>query len=234
MRRLSHAWPLLMIAAALTAVFASGLRHELSWHTLAAHEAALREQVSEHPARVAGAYFATYVVAVAIALPIAEFMTIAGGVLFGTMPGGGLAALGSATGAVMFFLAMRTSLGALVPRRPGGFRFLDRFREGLAREEFSYLLAMRLLPVVPFWVTNLAPALLGMRLAPYAAATYLGVIPGAFVFASIGAGLRGVIASGVRPDISVLFSPPVLLPLLALAALALLPVAWRRWRAAGA
>jgi uncharacterized membrane protein YdjX (TVP38/TMEM64 family) len=232
MRVLRHIWPLLLITAVLAGVFASGLRHELSWSALVAHEADLRELVADHPARMAIAYVAAYVVAVTVALPIAELLTITGGVLFGTVLGAALATLGAGTGAVLFFLAMRTSLGDLIARRPGG--FLERFREGFERDEFSYLLAMRLLPVVPFWVTNFAPALLGMRLRPYASATYIGIIPGALVFASLGAGFQGVLARGMRPHISVLFSPPVLLPLLALAALALLPVLWRRWKAARA
>jgi uncharacterized membrane protein YdjX (TVP38/TMEM64 family) len=232
MRVLRHIWPLLLIAVALAVLCASGLRHELSWSALVAHEADLRGRIIAHPAQMAIAYVAVYVVAVTIALPIAELLTVSGGLLFGTVLGGALATLGAGTGAVLFFLAMRTSLGDLVERRPGG--FLDRFREGFERDEFSFLLAMRLLPVVPFWLTNFAPALLGMRLGPYAAATYIGFIPGALVFASLGAGLQGVLARGMRPHISVLFSPPVLLPLLALAALALLPVLWRRWRAARA
>jgi len=86
--------------------------------------------------------------------------------------------------------------------------------------------------VVPFWLLNLAPALLGMRLAPYAAATFLGIAPGAAVFASVGAGLGGVLAADSPPDFGVLRSPAVALPLAGLVLLSLLPVAWRHIRRA--
>ena len=102
----------------------------------------------------------------------------------------------------------------------------------LQRDGFSYLLAMRLIPAFPFWLVNLAAAIGGMRLLPYATATLIGIIPATLVFASLGEGWATVLAQGRRPDLMVAFSPPVLLPLLALAALSLLPVAWRRWKAA--
>jgi uncharacterized membrane protein YdjX (TVP38/TMEM64 family) len=84
--------------------------------------------------------------------------------------------------------------------------------------------------VVPFWLVNLAAALAGMRLWSFGAATLLGIIPGTFVFASIGAGVRDVLAAGNRPDLALILSPPVLAPMLALALLSLLPVAWRKWK----
>jgi uncharacterized membrane protein YdjX (TVP38/TMEM64 family) len=73
-----------------------------------------------------------------------------------------------------------------------------------------------------------------MRLLPYGAATVIGVMPATFVFASIGAGLGEVLATGGQPDLTVIFSPRILGPLIALAALSLVPVAWRRRKRAGA
>jgi uncharacterized membrane protein YdjX (TVP38/TMEM64 family) len=103
-------------------------------------------------------------------------------------------------------------------------------RPRLARDGFSYLLAIRLVPAFPFWLVNLAAALCGMRLLPYVAATLLGITPATFVYASIGEGVESVLASGGEPDLAVIFSPRVLVPLIALAALSLVPVAWRKWR----
>ncbi len=88
-----------------------------------------------------------------------------------------------------------------------------------------------MIPVVPFWLTNLAPALVGVPLAAFAGATLIGIMPATFVFASVSAGVDSVPATGEQPDTSLIWSPPVLLPLVGLAALSLLPVAWRRWRA---
>ncbi len=229
MTLLRRTWPALLIPAVLAAGFATGLHRHLNWAALATHEAALHLLVARAPVLAAAAYLAAYATAVALAVPLGGLFTVAGGLLFGTLAGGMLAVAGATTGAVLLFLAARTALGPLLAARAGP--FLDRLRPRLQRDGFSALLALRLIPAVPFWLGNLAPALVGMRLGSFAAATFIGIIPATFVFASIGAGLRHVLAAGERPDLSLIWSPPVLLPLLGLAALSLLPVAWRHWRA---
>jgi uncharacterized membrane protein YdjX (TVP38/TMEM64 family) len=121
----------------------------------------------------------------------------------------------------------RTAFAGTMRRRAGA--LLDRIRPGLHRDGFSYLLALRLVPA-PFWLVNLAAALCGMRLLPYAVATLIGIIPATFVLAWIGAGVGDVLSTGQSPDLGILFSPRILGPLVAMAALALLPVAWRMVR----
>jgi len=95
---------------------------------------------------------------------------------------------------------------------------------GLRGNQWSVLLLMRLVPVVPFFLANLLPAFAGVRLWPFAATTMFGILPGALVFTAIGAGLGEVFARGETPDLGVVFTAPVLLPLLGLAALAALPL----------
>jgi uncharacterized membrane protein YdjX (TVP38/TMEM64 family) len=107
---------------------------------------------------------------------------------------------------------------------------LGKLREALRKDGFSYLLAIRLLPLFPFWLVNLAAAVSGMRLGPFALATLLGIIPATFVFSSIGAGVGSVLAAGGTPNLSIIFSLPVLGPLVGLAALSLAPVAWKKWK----
>ena len=136
--------------------------------------------------------------------------------------------VGATFGAVLLFLVVRLALRPVLARRFG--TLLERIRPGLEQDGFSYLLALRLIPAFPFWLINLAPALVGMRLLPYAAATLIGVVPAAVVFASLGAGVGGVLAAGERPEVGVIFSLPVLGPLIGLALLSLLPVLWRHWR----
>ena len=101
-------------------------------------------------------------------------------------------------------------------------------RARLRRDGFRYLLAIRLIPLFPFWLVNLAAALCGMRLGSYVAATALGIVPVTAVLAWTGAGIGTLLAAGQRPDLSVVVSLPVLGPLIALAALSLLPLVWRR------
>ncbi len=226
MRSLQRLAPVLILLAGLLAAWALGLQRLVTWDALAAHQAALLGLVADHPLLAPLAYVGVYVLIVALSLPGGVVMTVSGGLLFGTLAGTVLAVIGAAVGASLLFLAARHAFAEPLSRRASG--LLARVRPGLQRDGFSYLLALRLIPVVPFWLVNLAPALVGMRFAPYAAATLLGILPGTLVFASIGAGVGGVLAAGRHPDLSVVFTPRVLLPLLGLALLSLAPVIWRR------
>ncbi|MGH7043526.1 MAG: TVP38/TMEM64 family protein [Acetobacteraceae bacterium] len=228
MRALRHLLPLLVLVALGVALWRSGLMGDLSWAALARHQAELRAQVAAHPLIAPTAFVGLYALVVAFSIPEAALVTVTAGLLFGPWFGGGLAIVGATFGAVLLFLVARTALAGFVARRAQA--LLGRIRPGLERDGFSYLLALRLLPIVPFWLVNLGAALCGMRLFPYAVATLIGIIPTTLVFAWIGAGLGEVLAAGGRPDLSLIFSPMVLGPLLALAALSLAPVLWRRLR----
>ena len=232
MRLIRRFWPLALLLAAISAAWAAGLGQQISWASLARNQTALAGWVASHPITAPALYVVIYAVAVALSVPEAAVLTVAAGLLFGTLFGGILAAGGSTLGAVALFLAVRHHLADAIAARGG--RFLEKVRLGLERDGFSYLLAVRLVPAFPFWLVNLSAGLAGMRLLPYAAATVIGVLPATFVYASIGAGIGTVLAAGGRPDLGIVFSPHILGPLIALAALSLLPVAWRRWRRSGA
>jgi uncharacterized membrane protein YdjX (TVP38/TMEM64 family) len=228
-------WPLLLIPPLLFGLYATGLHGALSWSVVAARQSAWRAWADAAPISSAALYFSLYVVLVALSLPLGVWLTLAGGLLFGPLVGGVLALAGATAGATVLFLAMRSSIGPIcvtLATRAGAGRFMDRARAGLQRDGFSYLLAMRLMPVVPFWLSTLAPGLVGMRLAPFVAATVLGMIPATAVFAMAGAGLAEVLARGEEPELSLLFAPKLIFPLFGLALLSLAPIAWRRWRTA--
>ncbi len=220
-------WPLALIAAAAALAYLFGLHRLLSFESLAAHRSALAGFVSGSPVSAALLYVGAYVLVVAFSLPGGAVMTLAGGFLFGPWAGAALAVAGATLGASALFLAARHALAETLARRAGP--VLGRVRDELRRDGFWYLLSLRLIPVVPFWLVNLAPALAGMPFPAYAAATFLGIVPGTAVFAGIGAGLGQVLDAGGRPDLSVVFSPGVLLPLAGLAALSLLGAFGRRY-----
>jgi uncharacterized membrane protein YdjX (TVP38/TMEM64 family) len=221
---------LLPFAALVAGWLALGLQRQFNWSTLAAHQTELRAWVASSPLLAGAAYCATYVALIALSLPVGGLLTITGGLLFGAVLGALLAVSAASCGAILLFLLARGALAPALARRAGP--LMDGVRAGLQRDGFSYLLAIRLLPAVPFWLGNLAPALVGMRLAPFAAATVLGIMPAASVLAWLGAGVGDVLAAGGQPDLSILGTKPVLLPLLGLSALSLIPVVWRRWRPA--
>jgi uncharacterized membrane protein YdjX (TVP38/TMEM64 family) len=136
--------------------------------------------------------------------------------------------VGATAGATLLFLAARTALGGTLRARAGP--ALKRMEAGFKKNALSYLLVLRLVPIFPFWLVNLVPAFLNVPLRVYVIGTFIGIIPGTAVFASIGNGLGALLADCRKPDFGVVFQPTILLPLLALAALALVPVLFRRWQ----
>ncbi|MBK5928858.1 TVP38/TMEM64 family protein [Rhodobaculum claviforme] len=174
------------------------------------------------------AFMATYVAVVLFALPGALIASLTGGFLFGLFPGVLFNVVSATVGSVLIFLAVRWGIGARVAARMEVSEGrMQRFRAAIDENAFSALVSVRLIPVIPFFATNIAAALLGMRLAPFAGATFLGIIPGGFVYTWVGAGLGDVFARGETPDLGLIFEWPVLGPLLGLAALSALPTVLR-------
>jgi uncharacterized membrane protein YdjX (TVP38/TMEM64 family) len=156
----------------------------LSFETFVHYQVQLREMVAEHRLAMLGLYILVYVVAVSLSLPVSAFLTAIGGYLFGWFIGGAMASLSATLGATSLFLIARTSLGGPLLKRAG--RRMQQLAEGFRRQAFSYLLSLRLMPVIPFWLTNLAAAFFGMRLKSYILATWLGMLPVCFAFAVAG------------------------------------------------
>ncbi len=219
---------LAVVLAAGIAAWRGGVARYLDWPALAAHRAQWAAEIAAHPVAAPFAFTGVFALGVALSLPVALCFSLLGGLLFGIWLGGALTVLGACTGAVLLFLIARGLLAPFFQARFG--RQIARLRPGLERDGFGYLLALRLTPVFPFWLVNLAPALLGMKLAPYALATLIGMAPISFVLSAAGAGLGDSLAAGLAPSATMLLRPRILFPLLALAVLALLPVLRRRLR----
>lgn len=176
-------------------------------------------------------FMGIYIVIAGFSLPGATIATLAGGFLFGTFPGV-IYNVGAATiGAVVIFLAARWGLGEkLSAKMDASEGRVKAIKEGIDENQWSMLFLIRLVPVVPFFVANLIPALVGVSLWRYVVSTFIGIIPGGLVYTSVGAGLGEVFARGETPNLGIIFEPHVLLPILGLAALALLPVVLKALR----
>ena len=239
-------WLPLVILVAFTAVAVlNGWHRHVSLTALAAHEDALRDLVARHRIAALLGYVVLYAAATTLSLPGGAVLTIAGGFLFGWLCGAIAAHAGATAGAVLVFLVARTAIAE--PLRSAAGPRLDKLAEGFRKDAFSYLLFLRLVPVFPFWLVNLAPALLGVRLRTFVLATAIGIVPGLFVFAMLGAGLGGVFATE-RADYAAcvaakghelchfkihlknLISPGLLVAFAALGAFALLPVLVKKRR----
>jgi len=225
MRRLL---PVVILLLGLALFLLFGLEQYFSFEMLSRHHAELAAWVAAHVAQAALIYVLFYALAVAFSLPIAVVITPAGGFLFGVWLGALLSVIGATLGSVALFLAARTAFHDLFRARAGA--TLARLEDGFRRDSFNYLLFLRLVPVFPFWLVNIVPALLGMRLGPYTLATLIGIVPGALIYAGVGASFGTLIERGERPDFGVIFEWHILLPLLGLAALSLLPVLYTRLR----
>jgi uncharacterized membrane protein YdjX (TVP38/TMEM64 family) len=219
--------PLVLLVLAGPAFVLCGGHRYLTFASLADHREFLADLVAANTVLAAVAFILVYAGLTGLSVPGAMLMTLAGGFLFGPWQGTLYALTGATLGACVVFLAARAGLQGLIGRLgPRGQRLEAGFRE----DAFSYLLSLRLVPIFPFWLVNLVAGLTGMRLWTYVAATFLGMVPGAFVYASLGSGAGALIEAGQRPDRFMIFRPNMLLPLVGLALLALLPVGYKRWR----
>ena len=228
-RSVSRFLPLAVLAAGLAAFLALGGARWLSFEQLQAHHEAIAGWAEAHRTLAALAYLALYALVVAFSLPGALLMTLLGGFLFGLWLGALLTVLGATAGATAVFLAARTAFGDVLRARAGP--ALQKMEAGFRENALSYLLVLRLVPLFPFFLVNLAAAFLGVPLAIYVAATFFGIIPGTVVYSSVGAGLGAILERGEKPDLALVTRPEILGPLLGLAALALLPALYKRWKA---
>ncbi len=223
---LGGAVPLIILAVGLIAFFAFGFHHDLSFETLRENREALSVSVERSYVSAVVIYILTYVLVVAFSLPGGSLMSLTGGFLFGWLTGILYILIGATLGATLLFLAAKTALGDALHDRARG--AIKRLEEGFSRNAFSYLLFLRLVPAVPFWLVNLVPAFLGVGLRTYVLATFIGIIPGAAIYSSIGNGLGVVFDEGGTPDLGIIFKPEILIPIAALACLALVPVLYQK------
>lgn len=221
--------PLAILLAGLIAFFVLGGPRYLSFEQLQAHHERISAWIAAQGGFGPVIYVALYAAVVAFSLPGGLAMTLLGGFLFGTWFGACLTVVGATLGATAVFLAARTAFGDVLRAKAGP--TLQKMEAGFRENAFSYLLVLRLVPVFPFFLVNLAPAFLGVPLWTYVLATFFGIIPGTVVYSSVGAGLGAILQQGGEPDHSIIWKPEIIGPLLGLAALALVPVIYKRIKA---
>ena len=221
-------WPVVVIVAGLVAFFALGLDEYLSFAALSEHRQALLSWYQDNTLQLVGGFLALYVLVVALSVPGAVWMTIGGGFVFGLALGTALVVVAATVGAVVVFLVARYALGDYLRSKAG--TAMGRMEAGFQANALSYLLLLRLVPLFPFWLVNLVPAFLGVPLRTFIAGTFFGIIPGSFVFVSVGNGLGAVFDAGGTPDLGTIFEPEILASIIGLAVLALIPVAYKRFK----
>jgi uncharacterized membrane protein YdjX (TVP38/TMEM64 family) len=220
--------PLLMLVAVLVAFFALGLNKYLTLDLLKENREFLKGWVYAHKTEAVLLFIVAYIMVAAFSLPLGALLSVAGGFLFGSVFGAVWIVIGATIGATILFLVAKTALGE--PLRERFAAQIKRMEDGFRSNAFSYLLLLRLVPLFPFWLVNLAPAFLGVSLVTFVVTTAIGIVPGSFVFASIGNGLNALFEAGEQPDLSLvaLFSrPDFYIPIVGLALLSLIPIVYR-------
>ena len=219
--------PIALIAIGAAAAFMA-FGDYLSFDTLRDNREALLAWRDGNYVLAAGAFVLAYTLVVALSIPGALWMTLGGGFLFGVVGGSLLTVVAATIGATAIFLAARTSLGEALRAKAGP--WLQKLEGGVRENEVSYMLLLRLVPAVPFFIANLAPAFLGVRLTTYVWTTFLGILPATAVYSWVGAGLGDVLDKGGEPNLGLLFEPHIIGPLLGIAALAALPILIKAFR----
>lgn len=236
--------PLLAIIALMALVFAMGWHKHLSLEALGRNYDALSGYISDNLILAVLAYAALYVAVVALSLPGALALTLAGGLLFGWQIAAPVTVVAATIGATVIFLVAKTSLGEALAARAGP--AIIKLQKGFQENALSYLLFLRLVPAFPFFVVNLAPALLGVKLRTYVIGTALGIIPGTFAFSFAASQLKTVIektnaehaacvaANGETAcpyaiDPGNLVSKEIILAFAAIGFVALIPVIVKKW-----
>ena len=220
--------PLLVLAAVLIAFFALGLNKYLTLDLLRENREVLKTWVHEHKTEAVLLFILAYILVAAFSLPLGAVLSVAGGFLFGSVFGAAWIVVGATIGATILFLVAKSTLGE--PLRARFASQVKRMEEGFRTNAFSYLLLLRLVPLFPFWLVNLAPAFLGVSTLTFIITTAIGIIPGSFVFASIGNAANAAFEAGDQVDLSLgtlLTRPDFYIPIVGLAVLSLIPIVYR-------
>lgn len=219
--------PLLAIALVIILFFVFDLGRYLSFAALQEHRAFLLSFVGHNSILASLAYIGLYIFVVAFSLPGGAVMTISGGFLFGTLLGGVYAVIGATIGATLLFLVAKTSLGDYLLARAGP--GIGRLQAGFSENALSYMFVLRLVPLFPFFLVNLAPAFLGVPLRVYLIATFFGIMPATFIYALAGSGLGSVFDRGDSFSVESILTPQLTAALAGLALLSLIPVLYKRF-----
>ncbi len=212
--------PLAIITALIGTAWASGIMELASLEAIKAQRESLLEHVSTHPVLSITSFIALYTIAVALSLPIATILTLLGGFLFGSILGTIAIVIGASTGATILFLIARSAIGSTLREKAGP--LYDKVAENMKKNAIGYMLFMRLMPLFPFFLVNIVPALFNIRLLPYIATTVIGILPGTFVYANVGREL------GTIESLSDLASPQTLIAFSLLGLFALTPTIYKQ------
>ncbi|MGD9743484.1 MAG: TVP38/TMEM64 family protein [Dongiaceae bacterium] len=221
-------WPLLLLAGAAVIFLAFDFHGYINLEAVRENRALLLGLVDRHWLASFFAFFALYALLVALSLPVASIMTIAGGFLFGITVGGTASIVAETLGACIVFLVAQSAFGNLIKARAGS--WMERVEAGFQENALYYMLTLRLIPIFPAFIINLVAPFVGVSFRVYAIATLFGVLPSCIIFASFGAGLGAIFDADKPVALENVLTPTMVFALTGLGLLMLLPVFFKAWK----
>lgn len=214
--------PLSIIIILMLSAYLSGITQYLTFENIKENRQLILSYIDHYPFLMPCLFMLTYVVMTALSIPGGALLSILGGFIFGVPLSTIYVVIGATIGATVIFLAARTAIGSLLKRKAGP--FLSKMEAGLQKNAVSYLLFLRLIPLFPFWLVNIAPAFFNIKTRTYLWTTFLGIIPGAYVFTQAGNGLGAIFHSGEKFSVETVFNTEIKIALTLFALFALIPI----------
>jgi uncharacterized membrane protein YdjX (TVP38/TMEM64 family) len=228
MKKFRSFLPLVVLIAIGIALLSTGVLNRFRPDTLATEQASLQLQIAAHPVIAALIHVGVITLSISTGIPGVALLIMAGGMLFGILAGTVLSAVGVTLGALVLFLASRHAFGDHSHAHAPG--FAGTLRSGYLAHPVSYTFFLRLVPFFPFGGVTVGLAWLRCPLWLFLAATGCGGSVMTAIETALGAGLAKNIGENHAISADLLADPKVVIPLVAMALLALIPIAISKWR----
>lgn len=224
--------PVLIILLVFFLFYYTEIYKHFSYEQLQKSSLKLQQVVADHPILSPLIFITTYAISICLLLPLSLYFMLMAGFLF-PQPWAALYALtGTVISCTTVYWIARTAWGDLIRRKANGFFY--RMKLGFQEDATSYLLALRFLPILPFWATNIGPAIFNIPFGTYFWTTVVGLIPSRFIYTQAGRGLGVIFESGEPLSLGLILNSQMKVALICLAVFAVLLVVGRqiqkRWR----
>lgn len=224
MKKLQKYLPLIILISVGFAIWLTGIYKYISLETLKEHQYFLKDYVKNNLISAALIYSSLYYVIVSLSIPAATIMTLTGGFLFGQAVGTLCVVLSASFGACSIFLSTKFATKNSSKKEHGS--WVQKMKAGFQDNAFSYMLTLRLIPIFPFVIVNIVAGILQIRLKTFFFGTLIGIIPGSYVYVSVGVAMQTLLnKDNFTPES--LLSHDIIVALTGLGILALLPIIYK-------
>jgi uncharacterized membrane protein YdjX (TVP38/TMEM64 family) len=218
--------PALLILIAILLFYFFEVYRYFSYEQLKTSSLKMQQLVAAHPVLSPVVYIAVYALALCLLLPVSLYFLLLAGFLFPQPWCTIYSLIATIIGCTVVFLVARSAWGDLLRAKARG--LFARMKQGFQEDATSYLLALRFASILPFWATNIGPALFEISFATYFWTTALGLIPSRFLYTQAGRGLEAILDSGAPLSLRVILNPQMEIALICLALFGLMPILFRQ------